>query len=124
MATYSVNGTAVRAPNGCKVELQPITDAQRLESGKMDIRGVAPKIKVTWIYNYITQKDLAKILGESWEEFVSSKNMVSTVVTPLYDGSKTISAYFAPLTYEILMMDENNPEYNIYSNFEISWIEV
>ncbi len=122
---FKVNDTIVKAPNSYKFELNPITDAQRLENGDMDIKGINAKVKVTWEYDVISGKELKKILT-SWDTYVSSKNIINTITSPFPSGSKTFSAYFGPISIGIAKYNNgfSDTDTIMYEDVSISWIEI
>ena len=122
MYVFKVNGVTIKSPARFKIEFQPITEANRLLSGNMSIKGVAGKRKLILSYNSIKESDLQKILGVTWDEFLSSKVIKQTVTFHYIGGSsKTINTYFSPTSIELT---PDSARLGRWENFEMAFIEI
>jgi hypothetical protein len=97
-----VNGGKIKSPFSLQVELNPITDGERLLGGNMSVRGIAGKYKLTLTYKNIKKTDMSAIIGATWEVFRRDKIITQTVTFPDIDGVMvTINTYFSPTSYTI-----------------------
>lgn len=118
---FKINGVAIKAPTDFTIEFQPITEAERLENGDMKITGVTGKFKGVLNYNFITAEELEKILGYTWDSFISTKKITQTFTFSLINGQKTIKSYFSPFTIKVTPESLANGG---YSDMQISFIEL
>jgi hypothetical protein len=95
---FKVNGVTIKSPKTFKIEFNPITDGERLLNGKMSIKGIANKLKLTLSYDTITESELITVLGCTWDVFVASKVITQTVSFPYFGGIKTVETYFSPMS--------------------------
>ena len=121
---YKIDGVVVATPSKASYNLVPIvSDENRLEDATLVLRAVTNKYKTVWSYDYIVGSSLIAILGESWEKYVSNKKYSFGISMPSYgNGSITFNAYFKEFNFNLIVNNEN-PNLRVYSDFSITWIE-
>lgn len=121
--TFKIDGKDVIYPNSYKLDLIPVTDAERLaDNYELKVKGVAHKHKVYWSYKTIKQSDLGALLS-IWSEYVNNKNIIHTITTPSPTGDIVFKGYFATLS--IGYLNPGNTEGDtMWGNFELTWVEV
>ena len=121
--SFKIDGKEVKAPNGYKLDMIPVTDGERLaDNYQLKVKGVAHKYKVYWSYKTIKQSELGQLLS-IWEEFVNNKNIVHTITSPTPLGDVTFKGYFAQLSCGFLCYNKV-PDDILWEGFELTWVEV
>lgn len=118
---FKINGNKIATPSDFTIELQPITEAERLENGDMKITAIVGKYKGVLNYAFISEANLRVILGYTWDAFLSSKKITQTFTFPTPNGSKTIQSYFSPFNIKIT---PSTLKAGGYEGIQISFIEL
>lgn len=121
ISKFKINGYVIPTPSDFTIEYQPITEAERLENGDMQITAVAGKFKGVLVYNFISVKDLNVILGYTWDTFKSSKVITQTFTFPSPNGAVSIKSYFSPFT---IKLTPDTLKRGGYAGLQISFIEL
>lgn len=119
---FKVNGVKIKTPTAFQIDFNPISDGERLLDGTMCINGVASKLTLTLQYDTITDTELLKVLGCTWDKLVSSKIITQEVSFPYIGGGvKTIRSYFAPTSVKL---DRSGAVAGVWKSFTMKFIEL
>lgn len=116
-----VNGVTIKNPAEFTMGREPITDANRLLSGKMSIKGIAPKLVFELKYNSITNEEFEKITGVTWDVFVSSKQIEADIEVSVYGKTYSLRTYFNP---HKVSLDAEMLKLGRWKDFDIKFIEL
>ena len=119
---FKVNGVKIKTPTSFQIDFNPISDGERLLDGTMVIEGVAGKLTVTMKYDTITDTELLKVLGCTWDKLISGKVITQSVTFPyIGGGQKTIRSYFAPNS---VRLDRGGVQAGLWRDFTLKFIEL
>lgn len=119
---FKVNGVKIKTPTTYDIDFSPISEGERRLDGTMILGGVAGKLTVTLNYTTITDAELLKVLGCTWDVFMSSKVITQEIEFPYFGGTqKKIKTYFAPTKVN---RDKDALISGRWKNFTMKFIEL